>query len=30
MSGAELEEHALIDAALKPAKLARRSFGEPS
>ncbi len=30
LSGAELEEHALIDAALKPAKLARRSYGEPS
>jgi len=30
LSGAELEEHALIDAALKPAKIARRSFGEPS
>ena len=30
LAGAELEEHALIDAALKPAKLARRSYGEPS
>jgi general secretion pathway protein K len=30
LSGAELEEHALIDAALRPAKIARRSFGEPS
>ncbi len=30
LDGAELEEHALIDAALKPAKLARRSYGEPS
>jgi general secretion pathway protein K len=30
LNGAELEEHALIDAALKPAKLARRSYGEPS
>ncbi len=30
LGGAELEEHALVDAALKPAKLARRSFGEPS
>jgi general secretion pathway protein K len=28
LSGAELEEHALIDAAQKPAKLARRSYGE--
>jgi general secretion pathway protein K len=30
LNGAELEEHALIDAAQKPAKLARRSYGEPS
>jgi general secretion pathway protein K len=30
LGGAELEEHALIDAAQKPAKLARRSYGEPS
>jgi general secretion pathway protein K len=30
LADAELEEHALIDAALKPAKLARRSYGEPS
>jgi len=30
LAEAELEEHALIDAALKPAKLARRSYGEPS
>ncbi len=30
LGGAELEEHALIDAAIKPAKLARRSYGEPS
>ncbi len=30
LNGAELEEHALIDAAMKPAKLARRSYGEPS
>ena len=30
LAGAELEEHALVDAALKPAKLARRSYGEPS
>ncbi|CAN5303345.1 type II secretion system minor pseudopilin GspK [soil metagenome] len=27
MSGAELEENALIDAALQPAKLVRRSYG---
>jgi general secretion pathway protein K len=27
---AELEEHALIDAKDKPAKLARRSYGEPT
>ncbi|UVO53914.1 type II secretion system minor pseudopilin GspK [Sphingomonas sp. SUN039] len=30
LEGADLEEHALIDAALKPAKIARRSYGEPS
>lgn len=30
LAGAELEEHALVDAALKPAKLVRRSYGEPS
>lgn len=30
LADAEFEEHALIDAALKPAKLARRSYGEPS
>jgi len=30
LAGADLEEHALIDAALKPAKLVRRSYGEPS
>lgn len=30
LADAELEEHALIDAALKPAKLARRSYGEPT
>lgn len=30
LGGAELEEHALIDAAKKPAQLARRSYGEPS
>jgi general secretion pathway protein K len=30
LAGAEFEEHALIDAALKPAKLVRRSYGEPS
>jgi general secretion pathway protein K len=30
LSGAELEEHALIDAATKPAKLVSRSYGEPS
>lgn len=30
LANSELEEHALIDAALKPAKLARRSYGEPS
>lgn len=29
LGGAELEEHALIDAAQKPAKLARRHYGEP-
>jgi general secretion pathway protein K len=28
MDGAELEENALIDAALQPAKLVRRSYGE--
>ena len=28
LAGAELEEHALIDAAMKPAKLVRRSYGE--
>jgi general secretion pathway protein K len=30
LGGAELEEHALIDAKEKPGKLARRSYGEPS
>jgi general secretion pathway protein K len=30
LADAELEENALIDAALKPAKLARRSYGEPT
>ena len=30
LAGAEIEEHALIDASQKPAKLARRSYGEPS
>jgi general secretion pathway protein K len=30
LADAEFEEHALIDAALKPAKLVRRSYGEPS
>ncbi len=30
LQGAELEEHALIDAETKPAKLARRSYGERS
>jgi general secretion pathway protein K len=30
LAGAEFEQHALIDAALKPAKLVRRSYGEPS
>lgn len=30
LAGAEFEQHALIDAALQPAKLVRRSYGEPS
>ena len=30
LAGAEFEEHSLIDAAIKPAKLVRRSYGEPS
>jgi general secretion pathway protein K len=30
LAGAEFEQHALIDAALKPAKLVRRSYGESS
>ncbi len=30
LAGAEFEQHVLIDAALKPAKLVRRSYGEPS
>ncbi len=30
LAGAEFEENVLIDAALKPAKLVRRSYGEPS
>jgi general secretion pathway protein K len=30
LGGAELEEHALIDAKEKPGKLVRRSYGEPS
>ena len=30
LAGAEFEQNALIDAALKPAKLVRRSYGEPS
>lgn len=30
LADAELEEHALIDAATRPAKLARRSYGELS
>ena len=30
LANAELEEHALIDAADRPAKLARRSYGEQS
>jgi general secretion pathway protein K len=30
LAGAEFEQHALIDAALRPAKLVRRSYGEPS
>ena len=30
LAGAEIEEHALIDAAQKPAKLARRAYGEPA
>ena len=30
LAGAELEQHDLIDAALRPAKLVRRSYGEPS
>jgi general secretion pathway protein K len=30
LGGAELEEHALIDAKDRPGKLARRSYGEPS
>lgn len=30
LADAELENHSLIDAALKPAKLVRRSYGEPS
>jgi general secretion pathway protein K len=29
LAGAEFEQHALIDAALKPAKLVRRSYGDP-
>lgn len=30
LAGAELEEHALIDAGSRPAKLVRRSYGEAS
>ena len=30
LAGAEFEQHALIDASLQPAKLVRRSYGEPS
>ena len=30
LQGAELEEHALIDARDKPARIVRRSYGEPS
>ena len=30
LAGAEFEQHDLIDAAIKPAKLVRRSYGEPS
>lgn len=30
LADAELQEHALIDAAMKPAKIARRRYGEPS
>lgn len=30
LAGAEFEQHALIDAATKPARLVRRSYGEPS
>jgi len=30
LTGAELEEHALVDAAQKPAKLAQRSYSELS
>jgi general secretion pathway protein K len=30
LADAELEDHVLIDAQTKPAKIARRSFGEPS
>ncbi len=30
LAGAEFEQHSLIDAALKPGKLVRRTYGEPS
>lgn len=30
LAGAELEQHSLIDAAAKPARLVRRTYGEPS
>ena len=30
LAGAEFEQHDLIDAATKPAKLVRRNYGEPS
>jgi general secretion pathway protein K len=30
LAGAEFEQHSVIDAALKPGKLVRRSYGEPS
>jgi general secretion pathway protein K len=30
LAGAELEQHSLIDAAQAPAKLVRRTYGEPS